>query len=116
MPAPNTVVVNPGVKLMTGTVTTTGLTYQVPTPGAGGSVRVRITSVTLVDTTKANVTATISISPGTQVLTAYALPNDGSPFTLTLNESIDGSEIVTVSASANSAVHVRMTGEEIWVT
>jgi len=108
---PNAVTVNPGVKLLTGTLTTTGLTY---TNGNNNQTRTRITSVTLCDVTKAGVTVTINVG-GTGVLFQYAMPTDGSPFTLTLNETIDAAEVVTLSASANSAVGVRMTGEEIFV-
>jgi len=116
MPAPTSVVINPGVKLLNGVAPTSGgLNYTNPTATGGASVRTRVTSITLCDTGRTGVQATITLG-GAVLMKDYPLPADGSPFTLVLNESLDGTETLSVTALTGAVVAVRATGEEIWTT
>lgn len=112
MAAPASVTVNPGVKLLSGTATTGGITY---TNGANGQTRTRVTSLSLCDKSKTGKYATVTLG-GINVVYQMALPADGSPVLLTPNESLDGVETLVVIAEANTSIDVRATGEEIFVT
>lgn len=114
MAAPATVIVNPGFVLLSGTapVSGTALSYAC---GANAEQRVRVTSITLCDVTKAGVTATVVVG-GVSVLFQHALPADGSPLVLGLNESLTGVETMVVTAGTGAAVGVRATGELIFTT
>lgn len=112
MAAPLTLKVNPGVRLLFGLATPPGIPYV---GNSNGQTRTRITSITLCDVSKTGAHVTVTLG-ATAVLFDYALPADGSPFCLTLNETLDASETLTVSSPTSEAVAVRVTGEEIFTT